>query len=163
MKHLLERLNSGISNVLFLFLAAMVLLIFFQVVSRVIFGSSFPWIEELARYLMIWVTFLGASIAFKTGSHVGIDFFVQKFRPSVYKGILVAAFLATAAFLLILFVQGIHIVSQAMVQQSSALQVPMGYVYLVIPVSALFMIINLAAYTFPLTDHVESTEERGNV
>ena len=49
-----------------------VLLVFLQVVMRTVFKNSLSWSEELARYLFIWQTWLGVSIAFKEDEHIKV-------------------------------------------------------------------------------------------
>jgi len=44
-----------------------------QNISRFVLRDSLSWSEELARYLMVWATFIGASIGVKRGSHVGVE------------------------------------------------------------------------------------------
>lgn len=61
----------------------MVLAVFVQIISRALFNMSFPWTEELARYLMIWVTFLGASFAFQYGAHISIEAFVTRLKKTM--------------------------------------------------------------------------------
>lgn len=63
-----------------LVLGAMVLMVFVNAVARYAFTANFPVFEELSRYLFVWVSFLGAMLAFKEGGHVGVDMLVNKFH-----------------------------------------------------------------------------------
>lgn len=66
-------------------LILMVLVVVLQVIFRY-FGNPLSWPEEVARWTMIWVTFSGASYAFKNGGLIRVEFFVQKFfKPGVQK------------------------------------------------------------------------------
>lgn len=94
---LLNRSTENITAVLFV---AMVLIVFLQIISRAVFSSSFPWTEEAARFLMIWVTFLGASFAFQYGAHISIEAFVSKLSQSAGNVAQVLGALACIAFLL---------------------------------------------------------------
>jgi TRAP-type C4-dicarboxylate transport system permease small subunit len=58
-------------------LAAMVVLVFTNVVMRYVFNSGIPTSEELSRWLMVWLTFLGAIVALREHAHLGIDTLVQ--------------------------------------------------------------------------------------
>ncbi|HAF50909.1 MAG TPA: hypothetical protein DCL04_07400, partial [Synergistaceae bacterium] len=49
-----------------------------QVYMRYVAKSPFPWSEELARFLMAWIAFLGAGMGIRIGSHVGVELFVRK-------------------------------------------------------------------------------------
>lgn len=54
-----------------------VILIFTQVIFRYFFNNSLNWTEELAKYLFVWMTFIGSASAFKDQIHIGVDFFVE--------------------------------------------------------------------------------------
>ncbi|HVJ59567.1 MAG TPA: TRAP transporter small permease subunit, partial [Burkholderiaceae bacterium] len=54
-------------------LAAMVVIVFANVCMRYVFGTSVIWSEEVARHLMIWLTFLGSGMALRSGAQIGID------------------------------------------------------------------------------------------
>jgi TRAP-type C4-dicarboxylate transport system permease small subunit len=153
---LLNRSTENITAVLFV---AMVLLVFLQIISRAVFSSSFPWTEEAARFLMIWVTFLGASFAFQYGAHISIEAFVSKLSQSVGKVVQVLGALACIAFFIVMIVKGIEIIDRAMIQRSPALGIPMGYVYLIIPISAIFMTINVIDVTLKSIT-TKSTEDQ---
>ena len=60
------------------FLAAMVVMVFGNVVLRYAFNSGIVVSEELSRWLFLWVTFLGAIVALKEGAHLGTDFLVSR-------------------------------------------------------------------------------------
>ncbi len=62
-----------------LILAALVLVVLFQVASRSLFRTPALWTEEVARYLLIVLTFIGSAIAVRTGSNVSLDFLLSKF------------------------------------------------------------------------------------
>jgi TRAP-type C4-dicarboxylate transport system permease small subunit len=140
-------LNRSVENITAVMLATMVILIFIQIISRELFGNSFAWTEEIARFLMIWVTFLGASFAFQYGAHIGIEYFKSKLPFLFQKFFEMLAFISCTVFFLYMIVQGLVFVEGAMTQSSTALNLPMGYAYLVIPISGVFMFINLLDVT----------------
>jgi len=78
-----ERTNLIDLSVGILF-SLIVLFIFIQVVFRYLFNNSLNWTEELAKYLFVWMTFLGSASAFKDHIHIGVDFFVE-LLPARYK------------------------------------------------------------------------------
>ena len=59
-------------------LAVMVLLVFGNVVLRYAFNSGITMSEELSRWLLVWLTFLGAVIALNEGAHLGTDMLVSR-------------------------------------------------------------------------------------
>src|SRR3954468_11588018 len=58
-------------------LAAMVVLVFTNVVMRYVFNSGIPTSEELSRWLLVWLTFLGAIVALRQHAHLGVDSLVR--------------------------------------------------------------------------------------
>ncbi|HUT85220.1 MAG TPA: TRAP transporter small permease subunit [Elusimicrobiales bacterium] len=63
----------------------MVLLSFLQVSLRLTVGKSILWLDPLLRYFVLWVGFLGASIAVATNKHFALDVLTQKFKPKLNK------------------------------------------------------------------------------
>ncbi|GAA6120443.1 TRAP transporter small permease [Acidovorax sp. FG27] len=72
-------------------LAVMVVLVFGNVVLRYGFNSGITVSEEVSRWLFIWITFLGAVVALKENSHLGVDMVVSKLPPAGRKFCLVAS------------------------------------------------------------------------
>src|SRR5258705_597138 len=60
-------------------LGAMAAMVFANVVLRFLTDHSILWVEEVSRYLMIWLTFLGAGLVLRHGGHIGIDTLQEKF------------------------------------------------------------------------------------
>jgi TRAP-type C4-dicarboxylate transport system permease small subunit len=58
-------------------LAAMVVLVFTNVALRYLFNSGIPTSEELSRWLLVWLTFLGAIVALRQHAHLGVDTLVR--------------------------------------------------------------------------------------
>ncbi len=143
----LKFINRAIDAITMGFVVIMVVIIFLQIASRAVLGSSFPWTEEAARFLMIWVIYLGAGIAFKYGAHISIESFVPKFPLGLQKLAYVLIGLIAVSFFVILFFTGLEISSKTMVQRSPALGLPMGYVYYVMPISAVLQLLNIVDVT----------------
>jgi TRAP-type C4-dicarboxylate transport system permease small subunit len=112
--------------------------------SRINIVEQCMWSSELSTMLLIWVSLLGASVAFDRKGHMGVDFFVNKL-PSKWKiagevlVYLIVGFFATA----VLIVGGANIVDVTLstCQRSSSMGVKMGYVYLALPISGIFILI----------------------
>ena len=67
----------------------MVVFVLLQVVSRYCLPFSLSWTEELARFTMLWVVFLGASHIAKASSYIRVDFIVEKLPVAMKKGVLI--------------------------------------------------------------------------
>jgi TRAP-type C4-dicarboxylate transport system permease small subunit len=114
------------------------------VFSRYVMGEQTKWTEELARFLLIWVSLLGGAVAFGARGHLGVDFFVGKFHPQTQKLMAIFVHLVVLFFAGSIFLYGgSHIVSDAfaMEQMTPALGWKMGYIYLALPIAGIFMIL----------------------
>lgn len=73
----LQNISTYISKaekaILIMILSLMVILSFLQVVLRNIFGTGILWLDPLLRHFVLWITFLGASIATQNDRHINID------------------------------------------------------------------------------------------
>ena len=120
----------------------MLVIIFLQVVSRYIFNHSFEWSEELARFLFVWTVFIGSALIIGDKGHMAVKLLGEKLKGTK-AGIVLNLFieLCSLVFILILIVQGAKMTKVMMFQTSPALGVPMGYVYLIIPVSGVLMLL----------------------
>lgn len=129
--------------VLAILLALMAVLVFGNVVLRYFFGHSLSWVEEVTRYMMIWLAYLGAGLAFRAGTHVAVevmqDLLPERLRHSVRWLILLLAvlFLVAVAWL------GTRYALFAWRQRTPVLGVPLGAVYLAIPLGCALAVVHL--------------------
>ena len=123
----------------------MATLVFANVVSRYVFAHSLNWSEEIARFLMVWIAYIGAGLAMREGQHVAIEF-GQAALPRVLhpwiRGVVAAAVLT---FLVVLTIAGIQFSDFAWRQRSPVMQWPMGAVYLAIPIGSLLFALHFVA------------------
>ena len=99
--------------------------------------------EELASYLLIWISLLGAAYALRLRAHLGIDILVRRFKGKQQRSIQVFAYGTIIVFSLVALIFGggwLVYVTLDLNQLSAAFQVPIGYVYTVIPLSGLITI-----------------------
>ena len=136
-----------------------------QVLTRYLLKNPSSWTEELATFLMIWVGLLGASVALNRGAHLGIDYLVVKLsrRKALCVSLFVFAVI-TAFSLLVMVIGGTQLVHRTLVtnQVSPAIGLKMGYVYLAIPISGLFLVIySLEIFFDALTSLVKHKQTDG--
>jgi len=159
----LNQIKFVLTKVLEFFLivavALLVLDVVWGVVTRYAFGQQATWTEELARFLLIWVTLLGAAVAFGTKGHLGVDYFVQQFHPEAQRLMAIVSNLVVVFFAVAIFIYGgFQVVGNAlaMEQVTPSLGWKMGHVYLALPVSGVFMLM------FAVANLVESMAETKN-
>jgi len=124
--------------------AVLVLDVVWQVTTRFILKDPSRWTDELATMLLIWVSLLGASVGFIRKAHLGVDYFVGKLGGKLKILVEFLVYLLIIAFaVLILIYGGYMMVSKTLEtgQPSPAMQIEMGYVYLALPISGIFIAI----------------------
>lgn len=141
-KKLTESIDSGLRWLLILLMALLVIDVSWQVLTRFILPKPSSFTEELARFLLIWIGLLGSAHAYRHKMHLGIDVFVRAI--SKQKALFVARFIqvVTIAFALAVLVYGglkLVLLAYHLDQQSAAMQVNMGIVYLALPISGLLL------------------------
>ena len=147
------RLVKGLEVLLVVGMAVLVVDVLWGVFSRYVLGGQTRWTEELAVYLLVWISLLGAALTFREKGHLGVDYFVGKLEPSVrrlsaiFVEVIVFAF---SAFALVHGGWNLVIKTFASGQVLPALNLPMGYVYSVVPISGvvfcIFAFEHLMAY-----------------
>jgi TRAP-type C4-dicarboxylate transport system permease small subunit len=123
-------------------LAAMTLLAGIQIAGRFVFGYSIFWSDELTRFLLVWISFLGMSIGVRRGSHPGIDSLVRALSPRAARTVLAVTLLLCLAFFGIMIIYGGVLVHRTWPQRSVSLGLRMSIPYLAVPVSGLLMLLH---------------------
>lgn len=137
----LRKLDEGVAKAeaafLALALAVMVLVVFGDFALREIVNQGWAWAKELAAYLMVWVGFVGASLATHRRRHLVMSLSEKAFPPSVRKWTALAACLITAALCLTLAWLGLRYVLETRMtgETSLTLALPIWAVQAVIPLA----------------------------
>jgi TRAP-type C4-dicarboxylate transport system permease small subunit len=115
---------------------------FAQVITRYVLGNPLIWSEEVARYLFVWLSMIGAGLAVREGGHFGLDLLIRpmpRLKPILAP--LVAAVMLM--FLAVLFKTGIDETRTAGMQFAMTFPMRMNWAYLALPVGAGLMIFHL--------------------
>jgi TRAP-type C4-dicarboxylate transport system permease small subunit len=122
-------------------LAIMVAVIFAQVVMRYAFNNSLSWSEELARYLFVWVSWMGISFGQKKGEHITITMLEDKLKGKAKIGLRVIGNILTLAILAVLLIYGVKVTDKifGMHTVTAALHIPKWTMYLSVPLSCFLM------------------------
>lgn len=142
MSRIRDYLNRGLYVLAGGSFVLMTLLTCWQVFTRYILGRPSSWSEELVSYLFAWMALFGASLVVGERGHMNIPLLVEKSTPNVRKGLSILAEMIAALFAgIILVFGGIQITDLAMAQMTSALGVPVGVFYIVLPLSGILNIV----------------------
>lgn len=129
-----DRVNAVTEAALFVTLVAMVIVTVAQVVFRFFF-EALTWSEELACFLLVLASLLGAAVAFKRGSHISVTFLLDKLPPAGKKVMRTFITLLGMGFFVIVAYYGAMLMGSEAGQKSPALQLSMKWVYLMYPVT----------------------------
>lgn len=142
MNRLKSIIDKGLAWLVTIVMAMLVIDVLWQVITRFVLRDPSSYTEELARYLMIWVGLLGASYAAGKRMHLAVDILPAMLtgRRKHLLGIVIE--LLTVLFAVSVMVVGGGRLVWVMLylgQTSPALQIPMGYVYVAVPLSGLLI------------------------
>ena len=114
-------------------------IIFVQVILRYVFQSPFSWAEELARYLLIWITCLGSAYAIRDGMHISISYLQSKLKGSTQTVVRMVIYVLTLGFFIYCIKEGMLFSLAQWTQLSTAMQIPMTFPYIAIPIGFAIM------------------------
>jgi C4-dicarboxylate transporter DctQ subunit len=122
-----------------IFMAVMVL--FVNVVLRYFFQGGIVWAEEFARYCIIWITFVGGSVAIRHGAHVSINVLLDVLKPSNKKLLMIFSYIVSILFTIFLLIYGTKntLAVKGINQLTPSMEIPAYLIYLAIPVGGLLM------------------------
>jgi TRAP-type C4-dicarboxylate transport system permease small subunit len=144
-------LDRSLELLVIVVVAVLVVDVLWQVFTRFILKNPSTWTEELAVFMLIWVSLLGAAVALNRGAHLGVDYFVGKLSPKKRLYTEIFVFLCISIFsLTVMVLGGIDLVTSTLKleQQSPALGIKVGYVYLAVPMSGFFLVLYSVIGTF---------------
>ena len=173
MKKILKVFNQIEEWILVFLMTTLSVVVFAQVVFRYA-GHSLSWSEELARYLTIWISFIGASYGFRYGAHIGVEAFKNWLPFRARRTIDLIAALAVIVISCLMMYYGYLIIVNVHLrfgQVSPAMRMPIWIAYLAIPVGYFLMIIrNIQNGVFCIREiirgesiHREEDDEEGGI
>ena len=148
----LEMLRTIMAGVIMLLFVYMIGAVFAQVIGRYVFNFSIAAADETSTFALIWMVLLAAGLAMRRGQHVGIDILAAQCTPRVRRILTLVSALLALWFLWILFVGGLALVEVGQFQTSAAMNWPMSFIYVAVPIGtgylALEFIIAVAPHIF---------------
>ncbi|PZX49408.1 TRAP transporter small permease [Algoriphagus chordae] len=141
--HTKLKLDKWIAHFLVVLMALMVLNVTWQVVSRYVFQSPSSFTDELSRYMLIWVGMLGAAYVAGKNEHLAIDILLTKLEEKAQDKLMILINSCVLVFALVVMVIGgsnLVYLTFILEQKSAVLQIPLAYIYGIIPFSGLLVI-----------------------
>ena len=156
-----KTVNRIIETIMAVLIVCMVGANFWQIFTRFVLNHAADWTEEFMRYALIWLTMLGVPYAYGKNQHIAIEFIVDTFSEKGKK--LNAIFIETLILILsvsVFIIGGIMVTLNAKGQLSAALQMPMEFYYMGVPVAGFLMVF----YTVPrLMEQVRQIKNESDV
>ena len=121
-------------------------LLFVNVVLRYVFLAPISWAEELSLYLIVWIVFIGSSVAVRTRGHIAVDLLPVVLSPANRQRLALAIAALMLIFLATFFYySGLHVLRvQSSGQVTPVMQGPMWLTYLAMPVGSALMFLRTA-------------------
>lgn len=121
-------------------LATMALVTGLAIAGRFLFSYSLFWSDELTRFLLIWISFLGMSVGVRRGAHPGIDSLTRALSPRAARIVLTSAAALSLFFFAVMVAYGGVLVLRTWPQRSPSMGLRMTVPYLAVPVAGLLML-----------------------
>jgi TRAP-type C4-dicarboxylate transport system permease small subunit len=142
LKRLSHSLNHWIEYLLFGLGFTMAIIVAVQVFFRYVLNQSLFWSEELARFILVWLTFFGASVAYYRQANPGVDFLYSRMSPSIRKASNILIHLASIILFCVMIFYGCQFAYFVRLQISPALQLPKWIILSIIPISGLILLVH---------------------
>lgn len=154
--NIISKIEQYFVGIILLFITA---LVFINVVLRAI-GISIDGAEEIARYGIVWVTFVGSSICVYKGAHIGVDAIMGLLPEKGKKMTTIITLAISIIFILLFTIKSYSITMRIaeMNQRSSTLKISMIYVYGAMPVGGTLMLIR---YIQEFIKSIKNFNEKG--
>lgn len=145
-KSLLDKL---LLTICLLIMIVLVIDVSWQVFSRYAVGEPSLYTDEAARFLMVWLTFLGGAYMFGSDGHLSVNSLRDMMPAKAQNALFVFTYLLIGSFAILVMIFGSQrLILRTLSQTSPSLGVPMGMFYSILPISAIFivlyMILNLS-------------------
>ncbi|MEM0934436.1 MAG: TRAP transporter small permease [Pseudomonadota bacterium] len=147
---IMDGVNTAITGIVAALLAIVAAAVLAQVLVRFVLTAlginiSAPWTEELARYTLIWMVFLGAAVGVRHARMIALEFGVRKLPPRAGIPLRYAVILLCIAFFGLLFTVGVEFLELGRTETSPVLGITKDWVYWAMPVGMVLMILNSLA------------------
>jgi TRAP-type transport system small permease protein len=136
-----DRLCRAVELLCAAVLAAMTVVIAVLILTRNLMGFSFAWSEELTRFLLVWLSMLGAAVLLRRDDHIRLDLLADRLPPRARAALSLLLRLLVLGFLVILVQQSWAAALARGATRAPALGLSMTWPYLAIPAAAVMMVL----------------------
>ena len=141
MKSFFDALEKSLKSALLVLVAAIVIVIMLQIVARFILEISIPWTEELARYLLIWASYIGLGVAYRKGQLISVAIVKGKLSPALLRKAVLLSDTLCSIFAVVVVIYGVKLCLLNSDQVSPSLRFPLSIIYAAVPFGCLLFIL----------------------
>lgn len=135
----LDKITLTTASILLIIIAVIVN---WGVFCRYVLFAPLPWSEQIPKYAMIWMGFLGASLGISQNRHIGFDILVVRLPSVIRKLIIIAGRILILFFLSMMTIYGVTFaLAVGFNSNAPMLPIPMFYLFMAVPVGGVFMIL----------------------
>jgi len=140
---------------------AATIILFVNIILRYFFAANTSWAEEFIRYAMIWIAFIGSSICFRRGMHVGVDLLMNYLSEKGKRKLQIYINIFSVIFMLLLIKYGFDLVifSMRSGQITPSLEIEIFWIYLAIPLGAILSILHICIHTYDLVKNPKMSSD----
>lgn len=125
-------LNNAEEIIIVAMFAAMVAVIFFQVIMRYIFNNSLPWSEELGKFFFVWISWLGISLGARYGEHIKITMLVDRLPFRAAQVLNILSEIIVIGICVVTLYYGVSLVMSQMATHYSGIKISVSWGYLAV-------------------------------
>lgn len=140
---LFNQFNSTIEKVCKILLVAMTLVVTYVVFMRYVMADTPVWGEESVRLMLVWLTFLGASLGLGNDTHIRLNAIDNFLSPKMLKLLDWFSIIILFLFSLFMITEGFNMAKLAMGSTMPGLRIPSAWIYGIFPVAGVLNIIQL--------------------
>lgn len=155
----IDKINKVARYTVSTMFTVMVILVAIQILTRFVIDFPISWSEEIARYLMIYIVFLGSALLVRKNGHIAIDFLLEIVNDKNKKRLNFVNLAISTVFFLVLVYSGIELTIVVIGQVTPTLQFSMAWAYAAMPLGAILMVLNALAVFFEMSIKGENKKE----
>lgn len=139
-------INTGVEGTVALLAIIMAVVVAAQVFARYVLNHSLFWSEELARFLLVWLTFLGATVAYRRQVNPGVDILVRRLTGLSRRLCATVVHLCALALFGVMVVYGYQFAHFVRLQVTPALGLPKWLPHAIIPISGAILAVHALGF-----------------
>lgn len=137
-----DKINRCVEILLIVATIIMIFAMTLNIILRYVFHRSPIWASELTSFMFVWIVFFGVSILTKREDHITLEFIHNSKSKLIRNGAKLISRIISYIIAFLFIFQGYTLVIMSMEQVSLDMRIPMGFVYLIIPICGVLMVIH---------------------